>query len=101
MSKPATEPSTSTLAQYFWGEENLQRRREVLKELEQHPVLSANVNTAGLSRRDHWAVRVQQAQALVELYFRKGWSKEHFLTANRIVGDIPSSPQFRSESDCL
>jgi hypothetical protein len=101
MSKPATEPSTASLAQYIWGEENLQRRIEVLKELEHHPVLSANVNLAGLSRRDHWAVRAQQAQALVDLYFRKGWSREHFLTSNRILGDLPSAPQFRSGSSTV
>lgn len=97
MSRPATEPSTFPLARFLWGEEKLKRRCELLKELTQHPIFNSNTNLAGLSRKDSWAYRVQQAQALIDLWLKKGWSREHFLDANRMIGGMPCGPQFRSE----
>ncbi|PGH20094.1 hypothetical protein AJ80_03662 [Polytolypa hystricis UAMH7299] len=95
LSQPASEPNTSPLAKFIWGPENLQRRCDLLKELPQHAIFKNEVNLAALSRRDHWAYRVQQAQALIGIWLKKGWSRDHFLDANRMIGEMPCSPQFR------
>jgi hypothetical protein len=90
-------PSTTPLSRFIWGEDRLRRRCEILETIQTNPVFSRDVNLRALSRKDIWAFRVQQAKELVDVWFQKGWSRQHFLEAGRIIADhLPCYGQFRS-----
>lgn len=91
-------PETGPLAKFIWGEERLKRRGEILQALANHPTFRRDVNLYALSRKDYFAFRTQQAKELIDIWFAKDWTKEHFLDAGSMIGDIPSHGQFRSSS---
>jgi hypothetical protein len=95
--RPAHHPNTSSLAKFIWGEANLKRRCELLEELTKHEIFTESANPSGMSRADHWAFKVKQARALIDVWLQKGWSPEHFVAANRIIPEMPCFVQFRSE----
>jgi hypothetical protein len=91
------QPSATPLSNFIWGEERLRRRVEILETLQTNPIFSKDVNVRGLSRKDVWAFRVQQAKELIDVWFQKGWSRQHFLEAGRMIADhMPCYGQFRS-----
>jgi hypothetical protein len=81
-------PSQTALARFLWGEEQLQRRCEILSALSGNPLFSRKINVYALSRRDLWVFRLQQTAELIDLKFKLKWSRQHFLDAVRIAGDV-------------
>ena len=90
-------PNCGPLAAFIWREERLRRRCEILEGLSTHPSFRLNVNLDGISRKDYFAFKVQQARELIHIWFQRKWSREHFLEAGRMVGDLPCYGQFRSK----
>lgn len=98
MSTPS-QPSTSHLARFIWGEERLQRRVEVLNAISNNPIFTNPRNPYALSRKDLWTTRLKQGVALLELKFKLGWSSQTFVDATKIAGDVLSlGVNFRSTS---
>ena len=97
------EGGAEALEKFVWGRERLKRRRELRKTLLQSPGLirlfSPSQNVHSLSRRDYWALRVRQDVELLDLKFKYGWSREHFLEAIRFLRQDISSigVHFRSQ----
>ncbi|KAJ9608525.1 hypothetical protein H2200_007513 [Cladophialophora chaetospira] len=93
-----TQPSTSPLAKFIWGEERLQRRIEILDAISNNPVFTDPCNPYALSRKDLWTLRCKQGVALIELKFKLGWSNQKFIEATNIAGDILNmQANFRTE----
>lgn len=74
-----------SLAKFIWGGDRLDRRHEILKALSQFPLTTKCSNPYALSRRDLWALRIQQGVELLELKMKLGWTSQHFLDALKIA----------------
>ncbi|KAL4892054.1 hypothetical protein BDV59DRAFT_57060 [Aspergillus ambiguus] len=74
-----------SLANYIWGDAELNRRQEILKALAQFPLKTVCRNPYRLSRKELWTLRIQQNIELLELKMRLGWTAQHYLDALRIV----------------
>ncbi|KAF9889040.1 hypothetical protein FE257_008017 [Aspergillus nanangensis] len=74
-----------SLANYLWGDAELDRRQEILRALAQSPLKTVCRNPYSLSRKDLWTVRLQQNVELLQMKMRLGWSAQHYLDALRIA----------------
>ena len=87
-----------SLASWIWGSDELRRRNEILAILSRHPLETTCENPQALSRRDLWALRLQQNLEVLDLKFRYGWSDQHYLDALKIVSPDVASLGVNSRS---
>lgn len=88
-----------SLSEFLWGKDELNRRREIIQALSQHPLKTTCRNPNALSRAELWAFRFQQNAELLELKQRLAWTVQHYLDALRMVSpDVAAtSVNYRSE----
>lgn len=87
-----------SLPAFLWGPDKLERRQKLLPILSAHPLLKRENEPIDPTRQQLWELRVRQSKVLIEEKFKNGWTRQEFLEATQLVGDvIPATFQYRSK----